>query len=71
MEVVAKEQFKAGDLVVLKSGGPTMTVDRTGTGGSVWATWFAGPKREHAHFSSESLKMAPEKPEGAAAGAKK
>jgi uncharacterized protein YodC (DUF2158 family) len=41
--------YKEGDVVRLKSGGPRMTVtatgDRMGTP-SVWCTWFVGNKRD-------------------------
>jgi uncharacterized protein YodC (DUF2158 family) len=56
------QQFKRGDQVVLKSGGPTMTIDEIVTDG-VWTVWFAGPKRERAHFHAESLDPAPPKSE--------
>jgi uncharacterized protein YodC (DUF2158 family) len=49
--------------VVLKSGGPTMTVDSTAADGGVWAVWFAGAKRERAHFNVDSLEQAPPKTE--------
>ena len=49
--------FKPGDLVVLKSGGPTMTVDAANTDifdddkiiGTVCA-WFVGEKLERVRF---------------------
>jgi uncharacterized protein YodC (DUF2158 family) len=47
--------FKVGDLVQLKSGGPTMTVDEL-SGTRVWAVWFsAGAKRERELFAVETL----------------
>jgi uncharacterized protein YodC (DUF2158 family) len=49
------EQFKPGDVVQLKSGGPKMTVreleDQTG----VVCVWFAGSKRETARFEASTL----------------
>ena len=48
-------RFKVGDVVVLKSGGPKMTVDSISPDGGIWATWFAGAKHERAHFSVETL----------------
>jgi uncharacterized protein YodC (DUF2158 family) len=53
--------FNAGDIVQLKSGGPKMTVDRSDSDG-VWAIWFAGAKRERAHFSDQSLILAKDEP---------
>lgn len=55
-------EFKAGDVVQLKSGGPKMTVSQTGkaamTGKAmVWCDWFDGPKRTNEAFSPESLKL--------------
>lgn len=35
-------EFKVGDVVVLKSGGPPMTIYRIMSQGSVWCTWFDG-----------------------------
>ena len=47
--------FKVGDLVQLKSGGPTMTVDEV-SGTRLWAVWFsAGAKRERELFAVETL----------------
>ena len=56
------QQFEVGDIVQLKSGGPEMTVDEVsnthlyeeGEPG-VWCVWFAGKKRERAHFSVKAL----------------
>jgi uncharacterized protein YodC (DUF2158 family) len=48
-------KFNKGDLVVLKSGGPTMTV-KDGDGHSeVQCQWFSGKKLEQGWFSVESL----------------
>lgn len=33
-------EFKAGDTVRLKSGGPLMTVNKIESGGLVWCDWF-------------------------------
>jgi len=58
------EEFKAGDVVKLKSGGPVMTVTQAGTQAMtgkklVWCTWFAASKGEHklekGEFPPESL----------------
>ena len=51
--------FKVGDIIVLKSGGPKMTVDEADGGNGLWAVWFAGAKRERAHFNTESVALAP------------
>lgn len=56
--------YKIGDIVVLKSGGPKMTV--TGTGSSfnenISTSWFAGAKREHGQFPAEALEPFVEPP---------
>jgi uncharacterized protein YodC (DUF2158 family) len=56
------DQFKAGDVVKLKSGGPDMTITRVESeGGSrvfVYCTWFTGNKNEKGHFPPEALKLA-------------
>ena len=33
-------EFEAGDVVVLKSGGPAMTVSRAGDDGNCYCQWF-------------------------------
>lgn len=33
-------EFKEGDVVYLKSGGPAMTITEISDGDSVWCTWF-------------------------------
>ena len=54
--------FKSGDLVVLKSGGPTMTVDTVNTDISddnkitgIVCVWFAGEKLERVRFDHRAL----------------
>jgi uncharacterized protein YodC (DUF2158 family) len=56
-------KFKPGDLVVLKSGGPVMTVDSVDhlAGLGVGCVWFAGAKRETAYFKEEAIEPAPAK----------
>lgn len=60
--------FKTGELVVLKSGGPTMTVmdERvspiTREITEYYCQWFAGKKLEQGAFPPDSLKLAPEEP---------
>jgi len=64
-------KFKVGDVVELKSGGPTMTVDGINFSysdndvlkhdpvgvASYSCKWFSGKKSEHGHFSEEALKV--------------
>lgn len=54
--------YKKGDLVVLKSGGPVMTIksDKAGSSDSVYAQWFSGKKLEQGSFPVESLDPAPQ-----------
>lgn len=55
-------QFKVGDVVMLKSGGPKMTVKEVGPdfGGKprVWCDWFDGAKRMSDDFEPGSLRIA-------------
>jgi uncharacterized protein YodC (DUF2158 family) len=55
------DEFKVGDIVQLKSGGPEMTVtvvgDHYGTP-TVWCVWFVGTKQEKGDFPSGALKPA-------------
>jgi uncharacterized protein YodC (DUF2158 family) len=52
-------QFKAGDVVRLKSGGPKMTVRRAETDGEVVCEWFSEKKAvETAVFNETSLEIA-------------
>src|ERR1700743_2909296 len=58
--------LKPGDLVVLKSGGPVMTVDTVNTDvfdddkiTGVLCAWFVGNKLERARFDPEALVPAP------------
>jgi uncharacterized protein YodC (DUF2158 family) len=57
--------FKSGDLVVLKSGGPTMTVDAVNTSifddgkiTGVVCAWFVGQKLERFRFEPGALEPA-------------
>ena len=59
---MANGDWKVGDLVQLKSGGPTMTVVEVAPKGYVHATWFAGAKKESGGFPPEALQVPPEKP---------
>lgn len=54
--------MKAGDTVVLKSGGPLMTIDKVAnrphsTEQSAWCSWFDKTKLEHGVFPLTSLKV--------------
>ena len=58
--------LKPGDLVILKSGGPVMTVDTVNTDifdddkiTGVLCAWFAGSKLERARFEPDAIALAP------------
>jgi uncharacterized protein YodC (DUF2158 family) len=57
------DEFKPGDVVELKSGGPKMTVAKIGPvamGSSkleVWCEWFDGSKKTKDHFMPASLQI--------------
>ena len=61
----ASPRFKVGDLVRLKSGGPTMTVSQVptdegyGPGTTYSCIWFSGAKDNRATFRPEVLEPAP------------
>jgi uncharacterized protein YodC (DUF2158 family) len=50
--------FRIGDVVELKSGGPKMTVDRIlgDSGQRLTCVWFIGTQRNEGQFSLDSLK---------------
>ena len=49
-------QFKPGDLVQLKSGGPKMTIDARAFNKRDWVcVWFSGAKHNSANFAPETL----------------
>ena len=57
--------FKSGDLVVLKSGGPTMTVDTVNTDifddnkiTGLLCVWFVGKKLERVRFDHRAVEHA-------------
>ena len=58
------KKFNKGDIVVLKSGGPKMTVDGYAWHGNyesneaVVCFWFDGSKKKEAIFNQETLKPA-------------
>jgi len=51
-------EWKRGDLVQLKSGGPVMTVQEALSGGNFRCQWFAGKKLESGVFPADSLHAA-------------
>lgn len=60
-----KSEFKVGDIVMVKSGGPKMTITRLLTGyqdlvETVRTTWFAGNNNESSDFPPEALMFPPE-----------
>jgi uncharacterized protein YodC (DUF2158 family) len=56
------QAFKAGDIVQLKSGGPSMTLTSVDHRGYVRAAWFAGAIREHGYFHLDALISATAEP---------
>lgn len=53
--------FKKGDVVCLKSGGPNMTIDSADyPGGKVLVKWFAGKKMESAPVDPDSIVLVDE-----------
>ncbi|SIQ75467.1 Uncharacterized conserved protein YodC, DUF2158 family [Rhizobium sp. RU35A] len=55
---MAGNKFKAGDLVQLKSGGPTMTVEKfMQHNESYRCTWFAGAKHNREDFAEEAIEL--------------
>lgn len=58
---MSQQQFKIGDRVVLKSGGPDMTVTNVGDQMGrlmVWCSWFDGMKPSAATFPPDALELA-------------
>ena len=55
-----QNEFKIGDIVKLKSGGPEMTVQKAPTDTSTYyqCQWFAGKKLESGVFPEGSLESA-------------
>jgi uncharacterized protein YodC (DUF2158 family) len=58
--------FKSGDLVMLKSGGPTMTVDTVNTSifdddkiTGILCVWFVGEKLQRVRFEPGAIEPAP------------
>jgi uncharacterized protein YodC (DUF2158 family) len=55
------QNFKKGDVVILKSGGPLMTIHNlgqytmAGVENGALCIWFDGPKRQEAVFDVEAI----------------
>ena len=70
IEGIRMPHFKSGDLVVLKSGGPAMTVDTDISDDNkitgIVCVWFVGEKLERVRFDHRALEHAqtvgPKKP---------
>ena len=57
-------EFKVGDVVQLKSGGPRMAVDRVEADGIVHCSWFDKAERKTDAFNSATLKVVPDRSGG-------
>lgn len=58
--------FKTGDIVMLKSGGPLMTVSEdSGKASEVLCIWFVGAKELHQAFAAVSIDKVDVSPEQA------
>ncbi|HMJ53581.1 MAG TPA: DUF2158 domain-containing protein [Polyangiaceae bacterium] len=55
---MGNSEFKAGDVVCLKSGGPSMTAGNMAVGGLL-CYWFAGSELKKDTFPPEILKLDP------------
>jgi uncharacterized protein YodC (DUF2158 family) len=60
--VLKMAEFKPGDVVQLKSGGPKMTVTQVGNDGfghpAVWVVWFGEKnKQEKSTFAPDTLEI--------------
>lgn len=58
------QTFKPTDVVMVRSGGPRMTVTQVGEAAMtgeprVWCTWFEGTKKREDTFAPEALIQAP------------
>ena len=53
---MANEDFKVGDVVQLKSGGPKMTVNRV-DGDEISCEWFEGRQEPHGHVFKKEVLM--------------
>jgi uncharacterized protein YodC (DUF2158 family) len=57
---MGQETFASGDTVKLKSGGPVMTVEKTGISArtkqpAVWCAWFDGQKLARDMFAQGAI----------------
>jgi uncharacterized protein YodC (DUF2158 family) len=58
-----QKRFKTGDIVILKSGGPPMTVlGYSSIAGMVYCQWLSGERSEQGQFPEDSLEPAPANP---------
>jgi uncharacterized protein YodC (DUF2158 family) len=55
-----KKAFAIGDLVQLRSGGPSMTVQDKTPNGNLVCQWFGGKKLERGVFDPKTVIPAPE-----------
>lgn len=54
-------QFRIGDIVHLKSGGPEMTISHMLPSGRVFCVWFEGTEKRQDTFPPEALQLTKEK----------
>lgn len=54
---MAEQKFKTGDDVVLKSGGPRMTVNKYVSGDSIKCDWFNGSDFNSNTFLQDQLEL--------------
>ena len=55
------DEFKVGDVVRLKSGGPNLTIKKVGTAAgkpTVWCVWFEDAKMLEGQFAPGTLELA-------------
>jgi uncharacterized protein YodC (DUF2158 family) len=52
---IPDEGFRAGNVVLLKSGGPTMTVADVFLNGNIQCVWFADRESKHDAFRAPEL----------------
>ena len=55
----SSDKFKSGDIVMLKSGGPNMTIDSRDEYSNYYhCHWFAGGKLQSGSFAEDTLILA-------------